>query len=114
LAHFYIFAGKNKNDPKMGLKMKRKMATVNDPIIASRLHRIYSLILEKGMLYEPWKQFTTVVLRKPGKPKYNVPKAYRPIALLNTMVKVLTAILAEQMMYYAEQHKMLPANHFGG
>jgi ribonuclease HI len=83
-------------------------------IIASRLHLIYSAIVEKGMFYEPWKQFTTVVLRKPGKPKYNVPKAYRPIALLNTMVKVLTAILAEQLMYYAEQHKMLPPNHFGG
>jgi hypothetical protein len=31
LAHFHIFAGKNKNEPKMGLKMKRKMATVNNP-----------------------------------------------------------------------------------
>jgi hypothetical protein len=83
-------------------------------IIASRLHLIYTAILEKGLFYEPWKQFTTVVLRKPGKPKYNVPKAYRPIALLNTLVKVLTAILAEQLMYYAEQYHMLPANHFGG
>jgi hypothetical protein len=31
LAHFYFFAGKNKNEPKMGLKMKRKMATMNNP-----------------------------------------------------------------------------------
>lgn len=29
-------------------------------------------------------------------------------------IKVLTAILAEQMMYYAEKSKLLPANHFGG
>jgi hypothetical protein len=33
LAHFYIFAGKNKNEQKMGLKMKRKMANMNDPIV---------------------------------------------------------------------------------
>jgi ribonuclease HI len=83
-------------------------------IIIDRLHRIYKAMVDQDLFYDPWKQFTTVVLRKPGKPKYNVPKAYRPIALLNTMVKVLTAVLAEQMMYYAEHHNLLPANHFGG
>jgi hypothetical protein len=36
-----------------------------------------------------------VRIRSPGKPKYNVLKAYRPIALLNTMVKVLTAVIAK-------------------
>lgn len=83
-------------------------------IILDRLFFIYDYMIENGALYGPWKQFTTVVLRKPGKPKYNVPKAYRPIALLNTMVKLLTAVLAEMMMYYAEEYDLLPANHFGG
>ena len=71
-------------------------------------------MLERGLFYEPWKKFTTIVLRKPEKPKYNTPKAYRPIALLNTQVKVLTAILAEQLMYYVERYNLLPENHFGG
>ncbi|KAG2036497.1 hypothetical protein BDR03DRAFT_818652, partial [Suillus americanus] len=39
--------------------------------------------------YEPWHQFTTVVLWKPGKPDYSILKAYWPIALLNTMGKLL-------------------------
>jgi ribonuclease HI len=88
--------------------------TKSADIIIDRLYHIYTAMIKKGFFYEPWKQFTTVVLRKPGKPKYNVPKAYRPIALLNTMVKVLTAVLAEQLMFYAEYYKLLPANHFGG
>ena len=83
-------------------------------VIKHRLYNIYNAMTKRKLYYEPWKQFTTVVLRKPGKPKYNVPKAYRPIALINTLIKVLTAILAEQLMYYAEYHKLLPANHFGG
>lgn len=62
----------------------------------------------------PWKQSIAVVLRKPGKPQYNTPKAYRPITLLNTMSKVLTAIAAELMNFYTEKHKLLPAHHFGG
>jgi ribonuclease HI len=67
-----------------------------------------------GIYFEPWKQFITVVLRKPGKPKYDVPKAYRPIALLNTIAKLLSAIVAEQLTYYAETYSLLPPNHFGG
>ena len=55
-----------------------------------------------------------VVLRKLGKPRYDSPKAYRPIALLNTMSKVLTAIMAELMTSYRESHQVLPAHHFGG
>jgi hypothetical protein len=32
LAHFCFYLQKYKNEPKMGLKMERKMATMNDPI----------------------------------------------------------------------------------
>ena len=83
-------------------------------ILTDRLWFIYSAILDRGLYYAPWKHFTTVVLRKPGKPRYDIPKAYRPIALLNTMGKLLTAIVAEQLTYYTEKHELLPAMHFGG
>jgi hypothetical protein len=53
-------------------------------------------------------------LHKPGKPRYDTPKAYRPIALLNTLCKVLTAIVANVMTFYTEKHELLPATHFGG
>ena len=83
-------------------------------LLIDRLYFIYNAMVTRRLFYEPWKKFNTIVLRKPGKPKYNVPKAYRPIALINTLVKVLTAVLAEQLMYFAEHHHLLPANHFGG
>ena len=83
-------------------------------ILTNRLYYIYKAILETGMYYEPWKTSTTVVLRKPGKPRYDTPKAYRPIALLNTMSKVLTALMAELMTFYTEVYQLLPAHHFGG
>lgn len=55
-----------------------------------------------------------VVLRKPGKPSYEVPKAYRPIALISTMAKVLTLIVAENLSQLVERHRLLPRTHFGG
>ena len=43
-----------------------------------------------------------------------MPKAYRPIALLNTMWKVITAIIANHITYVTEKYQLLLANHFGG
>ena len=83
-------------------------------LLLDRLLQIYTAIYEKKLHYDPWKHFTTVVLRKPGKPRYDIPKAYRPIALLNTMWKVLTGIIAEHLTFYTEKYHLLPDHHFGG
>src|ERR1700691_1359314 len=63
---------------------------------------------------EGWKTSTTPVLRKPNKPDYSLPKAYRPITLLNTIAKTLSSIISEDLVHLAETHNLLPANHFGG
>lgn len=83
-------------------------------LLTDSLFQIYEAMFEKNLLYKPWKHFTTVVLRKLGKPCYNISKAYRPIVLLNTMWKVLTAIVAEQLTFIMEKYQLLPDNHFRG
>ncbi|QRV77059.1 Reverse transcriptase from transposon X-element protein [Ceratobasidium sp. AG-Ba] len=55
---------------------------------------------------QAWRESVTVIIRKPGKPDYSNPKAYRPIALLNVISKLLSAI--------AERWNLLPEHHFGG
>jgi len=65
--------------------------------------------------YPPgWKYSTTAVLRKADKPDYSLPKAYRPITLLNTIAKILSSIVAEDLVHLSETHNLLPSNHFGG
>ena len=83
-------------------------------LLLDRLFHIYTAIYNNRLYYKPWKTFNTIVLHKPGKPSYEIPKAYRPITLINTLWKVLTAILAEQLTFLAEKHKLLPDHHFGG
>ena len=82
--------------------------------IIDNLFYIYQAMLENSIMYKPWKEFITVVLRKPGKSSYNTPKAFRPISLLNTMWKVITAIVANHITYCTEKYQLLPTNHFGG
>jgi hypothetical protein len=45
-------------------------------LLLDRLYYIFSAIYNHRLYYAPWKSFTTVVLQKPGKPAYDVPKAY--------------------------------------
>jgi hypothetical protein len=63
---------------------------------------------------DKWKESITCVLRKPGKARYDLPKAYRPIALLNTIAKLITSIVAEEITFLAESQQLLPDTHFGG
>jgi hypothetical protein len=83
-------------------------------IIIDRLTSIYRAILDLNLYYNPWREFTTVVLRKPGKPNYEMPKAHCLIALISTMAKVLTAVVAGNQSRVVEQHQLLPKMHFGG
>lgn len=43
-----------------------------------------------------------------------MPKAYRPIALLNTIGKIMDSIIARRLSFVAETYHTLPASHFGG
>ena len=84
------------------------------PPINTPLTTNFKAIIDLKSYYNPWKEFIMVVLRKPSKPNYETPKAYRPIALISTMAKLLTSIIAENLSRIVEQHHILPKNHFGG
>lgn len=84
------------------------------PIIANHLISIYRAILELGVFFNPWREFTMLIIRKPDKPNYIILKACQPIALISTMAKVLTALVAENISQLVEQHQLLLRTHFGG
>jgi hypothetical protein len=70
--------------------------------------------LNLGYFPKSFKHTTTIVLRKPRKPNYTKAKAYRPIALENTLGKVMESIIAEILSYLTETHELLPPQHYGG
>ena len=70
--------------------------------------------MRRGLHPQAWKSSITVALRKPGKGDYSQPKSYRPIALLNTMGKLMESILATRMNYWMEEFHLIPEDHIGG
>lgn len=75
---------------------------------------IFTKSVELGHYPNQWKQAHIIVLRKPGKPNYTEPGAYQPISLLNTLGKILEAVMAWRLSYWVEAYKLLPDTQFGG
>lgn len=75
---------------------------------------IFNRSLKEGICHEHFKEAVTVVLRKDHQGTYTVPKAYRPIALLNTLGKAMESVLAKRISYLAQEYHLLPKTHIGG
>ena len=82
--------------------------------LTDHLLPLFNAVFMLKTYYEPWRESITVILRKPGKPDYSIPKAYRPIALLNTTAKLLSAIVTDKVSFLLESHGLLPSTRFGG
>lgn len=83
-------------------------------MLVGHLTAIMNVSLQLGYCPTHFRNSTTVVLRKPGKDNYTVPKTYRPIALLNTIGKAMDEVIARRLSYLAERHQVIPRMHIGG
>lgn len=82
--------------------------------IPDTFFQLYSRLLDVGYHPRCWKQATGVILKKPSKPDYSQPKAYRVISLLNCLGKVSERILARRLGYLAETTELLHPSQIGG
>jgi len=74
------------------------------------LAKLFSSYIAIKYHLKPFKDSTIVVLQKPQKPSYTTAKAYQPIALLNTIGKLLKRIVASWLFKIAKEIGMLPAS----
>jgi len=51
---------------------------------------------------------------KLGKPAYDIPKAFRPIILLNTLGKLIEKMIARWLQFNAVKYSILYPNQLGG
>ena len=82
-------------------------------LVIPYLVQIFQAVFKRDTYSDHWHTWNTVVLCKPGKARYNVPKAYQPITLIHTISKLLSAIVVEDMSHMCEKHCLLPDTHFG-
>lgn len=61
-----------------------------------------------------WAESLTVVLRKPGKPDYRKPGAYRPVNISHGFGRAINACVKEDIQYWLEKRNIIPRYQFGG
>ena len=72
------------------------------------LMMIFNRSLELQYCPAAFKRSITVVLRKPEpKKSFHHPKSYRPVALMNTLGKILDSVLVQRIQYLAEKYQLL-------
>jgi ribonuclease HI/exonuclease III len=82
--------------------------------IPTAFFRAYKALFDAGCHPRQWKQAIGIVLAKPNKENYSLPKSYRIIALLNCLGKVLEKVLATRLSYLANTTSLLHPSQIGG
>jgi len=77
-------------------------------VIAEDLAKAASYYFTNRTIPESLKESITAVLRKEKKKNYSLPSSYRPVALKNTLAKVLEKHIANIILKAAEEHRLLP------
>jgi len=79
-------------------------------VIVKDLAEAASYCFANGTILESLKESITIVLRKEGKKDYFFLGSYRPIALKNTLVKVLEKYVVNIILEVAEEYRLLSWN----
>ena len=89
-------------------------AILNLENVSESICLMFNNICASGIWPRWFKESISVIIPKPKKPDYTLPKAYRPIALLNTLGKLLTKIIANRLQFDAAAHSLLHEGQCGG
>jgi hypothetical protein len=77
------------------------------PILSPLFHATNNL---KYYLVD-WARTQTLVMKKPGKPNYTSPGAWRPIVLSNSFARLMNRCQTDDIGVMCEQLNILPSNN---
>jgi len=73
-------------------------------LLVSHLGPLYWVTFKLHVYPTSWRDSVTIVLRNPGKADYMAPNVHHLVALLNTIAKVLSACIAEDLTHSRRPH----------
>ena len=78
-----------------------------------RLLNVYKASTLLGIMPEKWREIRVIFLAKADKPSYDVPKAFRPISLMNFIMKIQEKIIIWYIMDTVMIDRPLQDEQFG-
>jgi hypothetical protein len=97
-----------------GFRIRWQMLKWAWPAIDDTLTHLFEACLQLGYHPPLWKEAIVVVIPKPDRPDYSLPKAHRPISLLECISKLLEKVVAQRIQHNITSHDLIPSTQFGG
>jgi len=72
---------------------------VKDRDCLSNLINIVNVCIKLGHWLLYFKTFISIIILKPNKTSYDIPKMFRPIVLLNTLSKLIEKFIGERLQF---------------
>ena len=94
-------------------KIQLKAILLAKEELLPHLQILFNACVTQGHHPGCFREALIVPLRKPKKTDYTTARAWRPIALLNTVGKLLEAIVARKIRGLAEEYNLLPETQMG-
>ena len=85
----------------------RFLQAMGEPLVKA-MQSLITAVIKLSYFPQRFRSARTIVLRKPRKPDYSDPGAWRTIALLSTIGKLIETLLARRLGALAEQEGLLP------
>ena len=85
-----------------------------DKMCLSKVVDITNTCITVGYWPDQFKESMSVIIPKPNKASYNIPKAFRPIVLLNTMGKLIEKVISNRLQFHLSANGFLDPNQLGG
>ena len=109
--HQTVFNASSNKSSKKNEILNRILKTVLSHI-AFALNWIFNTNLTLKYCLKHFRESIIISLRKSNKFDYSIFKAYRSIALLNIMSKIMKVIMTSRLSYATEKHELLSRNQF--
>lgn len=87
---------------------------LSQPLCVETISSLANGCVNTGHWPAHFKDSTSVVIPKPGKPSYSTPKAFRPIVLLNTVGKLIEKMISNWFQFDMIKYNLVDPNQMGG
>jgi len=75
---------------------------------------IANACIELGHWPSHFKIFLTIIIPKPNKASYDLPKLFRSIVLLNTLGKLIEKVVSNRMQFHVIANNFIHQSQLGG
>jgi len=87
---------------------------LKDKLCLENIIKIANMCIKVGYWPTHFKSLTTIIIPKPNKAMYNIPKSSRPIVLLNTLGKLIEKVIDNRLQFHVISNNFIYQSQLGG